>query len=288
MPDVDALRVVTHKRWVADELSVNTIGVVVESDLGFDMPPPGRAFWCPTEWAARAGLSMQAPGPHWLSSAPWWALHRRIETVPLADLRSGAVRWTSPRFAKVAEAKPQNLPAGVRSTLSGFLVEAAAAGLPDGSWIQLTTPTSFDLEVRCFVLDGRVVAHSPYLVNGQTWHEGMSINRFDAARALLFAGRVADAVPGPRGYVLDVGRTNGIWSVVEANPAWSSAFYGADIDGVVVTVLAANGADPTGEWDWRPDAWLIQRAARQRPLHESVETSPSSHRASAGCHRLPE
>lgn len=193
-----------------------------------------------------------------------------------------------PRFAKVGEAKPQNLPAGVRSTLSGFLAEAAAAGLPDESWIQLTTPTSFDLEVRCFVLDGRVVAHSPYLVNGQTWDEDMSLDRFDAARALLFAGRVADAVPGPRGYVLDVGRTTGVWSVVEANPAWSSAFYGADIDGVVAAVLAANGADPTGEWDWRPDAWLIQRAARQRPLHERVETSPSSHRTEAVSGRSPD
>lgn len=72
--------------------------------------------------------------------------------------------------------------------------------------------------------------------------------------------------------VVDVALTSdGRVVVLEANPVWSSAWYGADLEDVAACLAAAVQTHPTGagvlgRWGWEPDPWLVGRADRQRLL----------------------
>ena len=264
------LVVVTHQGWLAADLTAaaTRAGVSSHHSYGLDLPdlPGTLAWWAVTDWAARARLAgaasdLQAPGPCFLNEVGTQLAGRPVWTGLVANLAA------APRagWCKPAEMKVEALPASWWPDVAGFASACRAAGLGPDSVVQVC-PVRLDLdqEFRAFVTDGRVVATSPYLVGGAVWEPGMVSPHTTAAAA--FAQDVADAVAGPAaGYVLDVGLTGDrSWVAVEANPAWSSAPYGADMDAVLATVLAAN--TPNLARTWVPDPYLAARAARRRPL----------------------
>ncbi|GAB2732767.1 ATP-grasp domain-containing protein [Nocardioides pakistanensis] len=280
------LVVVTQRRWLADDFAAvaDRLGLRIAHSFGLDVPvygddPRDVAWWAPTEWAARAlqagcDMTLTAPGPHWLGHVPAPLLGRRVASGPLS-LVGEHPAMSREGWWKPAEFKVEAVPAAWRSA-EDFKEACLRFGLPADADVQWSEPLPRVVEEhRVFVLDRQPVTSSPYLIDAATWHEQMRSNHDADAHA--FATDVCAALAGrqPKAYVLDIALTAaGEWFVLEANPAWSSAPYGADVEAVLDVVLAANrivgGDDP---WRWRPDAYLVQRAARQRRL---VLAAPAS------------
>ena len=228
------------------------------------------AFWMPSQVAARAvnagvELTLTDPGARWIADLPDWARRREVHTaaaryVPfrvLGDL--GPDASTGKVFAKLAVSKDDRWSAGVH-TLDELV--RWLDGLPADELVQWTS-TVFDIrtEVRCFVLDGEMLASSSYVFDGLDYsalvdrpdllHDSMRV------RDEKLASDLADLVAGamryrsPRGYVLDVAVTRDDETfVVEANPAWCSSWYDCNLDGVRRVVDAACAHDPV--FAWRP------------------------------------
>lgn len=281
------IEVISTRGWLARELGGNTV-LPVTGDYGLHLPahPLASAWWMPAEHAARllrqnVPLTFSAPGPRWLPDRlPEVFTGRRVEAFTVADtanrLRDDSGSDTARAwFCKPAEVKIDAFPAAWRSR-EELLALQDDVGMPPDAWIQATV-SKLDLEheVRCHVLDGNVVSRSLYLTTGT---DGRQVTYYDGATCS--AGRLADAVSfarevsaelgttggQPSGYVLDVGwdRIRARWVVIEANPAWCAAWYGADLDGVVATIVRSCRPDPG--WEWCPDAYLVQRAARMVQL----------------------
>ncbi len=176
--------------------------------------------------AAELSVHLLDPPVDWLASAPYDYVRRTIRFGKLHDVRtslSGA--W----FLKPAEDKS-----------FATRVYDAPSELPDASLfleeipVLVSEPVEWQLEVRCFVLDRRVRALSPYFRSGElaTVAEGQwPFFRDEEAEAREFAERVlADSrLTFPPSVVLDIGFIMGRgWAIVELNPAWGSGIYGCN------------------------------------------------------------
>lgn len=97
----------------------------------------------------------------------------------------------------------------------------------------------FDLEYRCYVLDGKVQTLSCYEWPGMVHQENP--NEADDARS--FARNLLDFYPVrlPSAFVLDVGKLeDGRWAVIEANQAYASGIYHeADVSKVLPIIARA-------------------------------------------------
>lgn len=305
------LHVVTHRAWVAYDLKdgaerlatlpeshpLGGVKVNVEHHLGFDLPPlsPGDAIWAPMETMARVAaqdprLRLADPGPEFLTDLPWRLTGRTVELLDTEDMDAlvpGDIRDDGDVvFAKPANCKIEDFPA-CWDDYDGHILRAIAARCPAEQKF-LVTDTVLDLvaEVRLFVLDEQVVTFSPYLLHApdgtqRTWDETMPWTH--TAAAVEFGASVLDWLrevdrPMPRSYTLDVGvLADGTWVVIETNPVWSSAFYGANTSAVITCLFAAvtvtPGSDltsgrysPPAPSEWTPDPYLAARVAQQRPL----------------------
>lgn len=263
------LVVVTHLRWVADDLTAGTAGrwpvrwvddwrVPEVDDLD------ATAWWMPTGHAAqlvRAGLALQLAcvDPGWMARLPVRWSGRRIVAGTLGWAASHPDLLPDAGFVKPSLAKLEVLPGGWAEDLPGT-VAAAAEVLPAATRIEWTS-TRLDLAVewRTFVTGGQLCRPSPYLVHGQPWEpEFDGRDDVDTVGAWRFARQVASwAVQtgqAPGSWVLDVGCTaDGRWLVVEANAPWSSGTYGCDLGRVVDAVVAASLPPVDPRWRWRPD-----------------------------------
>ena len=280
-PEPDLLVVCSIRRWVADDLRAGAGDRYrVLWDMGLDVPDVGGAetvaWWAPAEHAARllrasVCLDLVAPGPAWLARVPEALTGRPVWAGRLADIADApAEGWSKP-----AEAKVPGLPAAWRST-EELLAAAGAASFPLDGWVQVS-PVHLELveEHRAFVLVGMsddgsvVVATSPYLrADGSTYELGWEDDpSFDHRGARSFAQDVVDemARDQPAAYTLDVGKTaTGRWVVVEANPAWCSGTYGADLQAAADCVVASS-LTPSRDapFAWAPDPYLLGFAERQ-------------------------
>jgi hypothetical protein len=182
------------------------------------------------------GLSLLEPSPGWLASLPRELTRRIVHFTTLAESRA----LTSPAFVKPAEDKC--FPAGVYESGHGLPSEDV---LPGTTPVLAAGPVDWQVEFRCFALDGEVLTLSPYWRGGRlaraedgSW-EGAEEEHEEAkqfATAVLRDPRASL----PPAVVLDVGviRNEG-WAVVEANAAWGSGIYGCDPDLVLRVVQRA-------------------------------------------------
>lgn len=276
----DRLTVVTSARWLADDLA--TAGTCrVSHALGLDVPDlAGSALWCSGAWAMRllkTGIThpFLAAGPDWLTRVPAEFLGRDVWASELGSL---PYKGTDPKFYKLAEHKHAGIPAGL-SIGRGIFQRTAGAAFDfapgyESLHVIGSEPMAYAREYRCFIAHGKVTAASFYLatVPGMnnstvtiTWDAYEPGNAPDASKAAAFAQEVVDSMGSdqPPGYTLDVGEdAAGVFTVIEANAAWSSNIYHAPAAGVIESVLAAQS--PGHErWAWVPDALFMDRA---RPL----------------------
>lgn len=183
--------------------------------------------------AAELGAATIEPSVSWLVDLPPRYRLRDVRLTTLSEARS--VR--GPVFIKPAVDKV--FPAGVHA--ERFTV-AAEELLPPATPVFIAEVVAWEVEFRCFVLDGKVRAISPYWRGNRTAQNAdgswpASVEELNGAEG--FARSMLDdrSVRVPPTFVLDVGRIpDRGWAVIEANSAWGAGIYGCDPDEVLSVV----------------------------------------------------
>lgn len=159
----------------------------------------------------------------WLADLPAEILKRDVCFATLGEAR----HLTKPAFIKPAEGK----------WFEADVYESGAAlnleeNLPDSAPVLIAEPIAWELEFRCFVLEGEVLTLSPYFRFGELVKnddDEWLAEPDEIAEAKAFCEQFLQKIDVPPAVVLDVGIIqNKGWAVVEANPAWASGIYGCD------------------------------------------------------------
>jgi hypothetical protein len=175
------------------------------------------------------------------------------------------------RFATLGEARQHRQPAFVKPAddkcfLAGVFPSGAQLPaedvLPGATPVLIAEPVKWEVEFRCFVLEGEVVTLSPYLRNGElvqspegVWEDQRTNEAREFAQRVLLDG----SVTLPPAVVMDVGIIEGRgWSVIEANAAWGSGIYGCDPAAVLHVVRRA--CLPRGQVPATDVRWVVERA----------------------------
>ncbi|MBC6459980.1 ATP-grasp domain-containing protein [Actinomadura sp. HBU206391] len=162
----------------------------------------------------------------WLLGLPERHRRRTIELTTMGHART--VR--EPVFVKPADGRK-----GFEGAVYGPDAELPSTeAQPDDTPVFTAEPVAWEVEFRCFVLDRRIAAMSPYLREGRfalsadgTWQADAG----DAGQAAAYAEELlADKdVSMPPAIVIDIGRVRGRgWAVIEANSAWGAGIYGCE------------------------------------------------------------
>jgi hypothetical protein len=87
-------------------------------------------------------------------------------------------------------------------------------------------------EWRFFIVDGSVIGHSQYRVNGR-----LDIAKQVEPAAYQFATEIANGdFQLHRGYVVDIGYSDGQYKVIEFNNFNSSGFYACDVESIILHI----------------------------------------------------
>lgn len=176
--------------------------------------------------AAQLGLRLIDPPLDWLTQIPDRYLGRRVL---FTTLRAARQYPTAPFFVKPADDK--SFPARVYASPAELPGDDA---LPPETPVLISEPVHWSLEIRCFVLDRRLCALSPYLRHGELARSPdgewpISDSERQEALGTIAAMLDDDAVPLPPAVVIDIGIIDGHgWALIEANAAWGSGIYGCD------------------------------------------------------------
>lgn len=186
--------------------------------------------------ADQLGLAVLEPPLDWLPSVP--LEHRRRQ-----------VRFTTLREARELDRAAFFKPADDKCFRAS--VYPSGAELPSEELLPGDTPVlvsdvvTWDLEVRCFVLERAVATCSAYARRGELAQDAdgaWPLDAEEAAAAGAFAAVVLadERVRLPPAVVLDIGTIAGAgWAIVEANAAWGSGLYGCDPAKVLPAVRRA-------------------------------------------------
>jgi len=243
--------------------------VELDGDLDARLVEDARtALRLPVGLATRAckqGLQvhLSAAPPSWFAALPPAITGRRLAVVTVAQLEQGDVPFAQIRLVKLANSKYRSFAATRVSDAGQALTAVRAAGLPDLS--ELLVADNYlecDSEYRTFTVDRKVVASSPYLVEGESWSPQLTLHRasfHDEAAAFVqdLLQQLPESEVAPS-CVLDVARLpSGEYRLLEVNTSWGAGLYGCDPAGVLQSVLAANLSTDT-RWRWRPDPGLLE------------------------------
>jgi protein-tyrosine phosphatase len=224
-------------------------------------PPGGRVvYYGGTDLAlpvtTRCGLALLEPPLDLLARLPAALLLREVQLARFRDLS----RLRRPAFVKPADPLHKCFDAGI---YAGARDIRAPRGIDPETPVLVAEPVEWLAEYRCFVLEGRVVATSPYLSFGRpvwrAWGQGGEKAR-PSPDALAICGRLLRERTAalPPAFVVDVGLVEGRgWAVVEFNPAWCSGLLGAD-PRAILQVLARACQDRHGLAE-ADTAWVVTR-----------------------------
>lgn len=271
-----ALIVVSYASWISEDFrsALDPREWAVIKDYGFDMPSDldkydAVAWWMNAQHAARViranpQMGFIAPGPAWLSGVPKSLTKRDILTSTVHDFLQGTPAGSF--WVKPAEAKIEGFEAGWRNATQ-TLEAISSMHLPMESYIQWsTTLLDINWEHRFYVLDGEVLTGSPYLVDGVTYYDGASWDRYEEAYNYAVEAVKELGEHQPPAYTLDVGLdAERGWLVIEGNPAWSSGIYGGSPEKVAEVLINAYQGKSVSEYAWKPDQYLVNIAER-KPL----------------------
>lgn len=275
MNAMKSINLICHPQWMIDELTM-VKSFKVHPSFGFDVPDydASTGWWMPQQVASdvtrhtiekhSTPLHLIAPGVNWLPNVPTEFSGRTV-----ANHRLGAVREDPKTFDtgwwKAAEAKIDSLPNSYR-TIEQLIEDTDS--LPGDVILQFTETTlNIVSEYRFWVLNETIRTGSLYLktddVSTITYYDGAEAEEEEYTAAMVFAENVLKSVNHPKAFVLDVAKTaEGDHVILEANPAWCSAWYGADIEKVAeVAYTASTTTDNT--WPWKPDFYHVQKTYRK-------------------------
>lgn len=182
--------------------------------------------------AGQLGLALLDVPEDWLPGLPPQFLRRELRVSTLAAARD----HPGPVFVK---------PADGRKGFAGRLYRAGAglpseAACPDDTAVFMAEPVTWQVEIRCFVLHGRVLTCSPYLRDGHDTGGDSSMTVEERSDAETCVEQLLSVAPAPPAVVIDVGLIEGRgWAVVEANSAFGAGVYGCDPERVLEVLARA-------------------------------------------------
>lgn len=177
--------------------------------------------------ANRFHLALLEPPLDMLTRLPPPFLQRKVEYGTFHDLR----RLKQPVFVKPADPLNKTFDAGIYANVRDI---RASNGVAADAPILVAEPVEWLAEYRCFILEGELVASSPYLSFGRpvwrSFNRGVE-NARESAHVRAFCERLflQSRIAYPPAFVVDVGLIEDRgWAVVEFNPVWCSGLLGAD------------------------------------------------------------
>ncbi len=214
--------------------------------------------------ADQLDMVLLEPPPDWLVRLPSRFTHRGISLCSLAEAR----KLQAPIFVKPAEGKVFD----ARVYTSGEDLPKAEQ-VDDTLPVLTSEPVTWQLEVRCFILDRKIMTLSPYWRGGQLAQAGDGSWPFlpgeeegaqEFARGLL----EAEDVGMPPAFVLDIGiTTEHGWAVIEGNPCWGAGLYGCSAQAALQTAHRAIRSKTTlVQADRR---WTSPRVQKQLAIWEN-------------------
>jgi hypothetical protein len=175
--------------------------------------------------ADELGIALLEAPFHWLADLPENYRKRKVIFTTFAEARA----YHQQAFIKPADDKC--FPARVYE--SGKELPESGV-LPDATPVLISEVVHWEVEFRCFVLEGKMETFSPYLRYGELAQDkdgNWTASPEETNEALHFIDSVlADSrVKLPPSVVVDVGVIEGLgWAVIEANPSWGAGIYGCD------------------------------------------------------------
>ncbi|MHA6761549.1 ATP-grasp domain-containing protein [Streptacidiphilus sp. PAMC 29251] len=217
------LREAAHRRGLH---TVQLPSFAVPADLRAEHLHAGPGF--ADVVAPALGIALLQAPMDWLARLPRTYTGREIHLVPIRE----AYGLRRPAFIKSPNDK--QIPA---------LVYTDGSRLPGPDEVDPHTPVlisdvmEFADEYRLYLLDGVVHTGSRYARHGR-----LSPGPLDEDAAAFGAELLAECGDTlPSAIVVDVGRADGRWSVIEANAAWASGMYTSDPQRALDVVLRAAG-----------------------------------------------
>lgn len=187
-----------------------------------------------TTWANALQQAMLGPTVAWLPQLPEQYRSRRVDLMTWQQ----ALELTKPAFVKPATTK------GYAKVYASGAELPYPDSRPSSEPMLVSEPVVWGLELRCFVVERRVAAISPYYRGGRVIIEQgvQPMQDSELEGALEFADKLLrdPAVAVPPAFTLDVGwiQERG-WAVVEAGPAWFCAKYFCEPRGVLAVLKRA-------------------------------------------------
>jgi hypothetical protein len=272
---MDAFVVVSMSSWVADDFEPGITTQKLIRNWGMDIPEylssyDSISWWMPAAHAARlqrVGYAKEliAPGPHWLTQIPQSLTQRKVSASTVEEFLSDEP--PNEFFIKPAEAKIDGFEASWRNfSQTSKIINRLK--IPSKTFLQWSDRLiNINHEYRFFVLDGKIITGSSYLVNGITHYDGADNSKLDAAADYAqYAVSIIDNQPSA--YVIDVGidvSTNS-WLVIEGNPAWCSGIYGSNPKKAIRVIEKSCHIDDDRNYLWIPDSFLKEKADFKVPL----------------------
>jgi hypothetical protein len=209
------------------------------------------------EIAGRLGLVLLEAELDWLARLPWKYAQRGVRYATVAEAR----RLAGPVFVKPADATDKCFDAGV---FPGGWAIPERRGFAETVPVLIAEPVTWEVEYRCFLLEGELMTAAPYARAGR-WVRARDgqwiIPEVEAEQVARFCRTLAGdrGVPLPPAVTMDLGRMeDGGWAVVELNPVWSSGLYGCDPARVLPVLHRA--CVPEEDLTDQDRRWVIRRA----------------------------
>jgi len=100
------------------------------------------------------------------------------------------------------------------------------------SKILITSCKNIQQEIRCWIIDGKVITSSLYKMGGRS----IKKNYDNEIPAIEFAQKMVDIYQPARAFVLDICLTNSGYKIVEINLINAAGFYDANISKLIETI----------------------------------------------------
>jgi hypothetical protein len=248
---------------------------VVSLDRPLKGPPPDSeiVFYGSTLEAAgvaeKFGLALLEPPLDLLARLPPSLLLRRVGFGRWADVSE----TSEPVFLKPADPLDKVFDAGVYRGRGQIRTHAA---LPPDTPVLSAEPVEWLAEYRCFILEGAVLASSPYLSFGRSVGYGTASASVTPQPVLEVCRRLfgLSEPPLPPAYVVDIGLIeNRGWAVVEFNPAWCSGLRSANAE--LMLDMLRRSCQKKHDVTPADSRWVMRRGG--------VGTSPPPIAGNSGC-----